>query len=1141
MSNHTGHQNTLTNITSKSDNERQLTGSIDLFQPSELANTAFVLKELSLYNWGPFQGNNQATFDLEGTAIIGPTGSGKTTLVDALMTLIVPLPKYNLASTGGHESDRDLISYVRGVTGAGNNSGDNHHIARPGKTITGLAARFESHDQVVQIGGLFWIDVPGNASADLKKLWLFTQREDQTLEHWLTLLHEGGKRAIKQFERHTTDLKVFDSKKSYLDKIQRFFEVGTNAFPLLNRAAGLKQLNSVDEIFRELVLDDRSMFARAGEVATEFDDLAIIHEELNTARRQQNSLQPLISLNKNHQKLGEQLAEQQALSEIIPIWFAIAGHQLWGTKVKDVKTAIDDLQEIIVASQEKKDQLKDQADRLNEVYLRAGGSSIESLRREIGQQEKLTADCRQRARDYQTLARNLDLDDTLSSKMLAANQLQVGKQTSELEAKAREQTTNVDQLSFERITRSQALEQVTQEYEAVKARPGSNIKGALQNFRSDLAEALSLEEDSLPFIAELVEVKTAEKPWRGAIERAIGSHRERILVPSQHMKAALNWINNRHNRVHVRLQDAMAPAAQPQFYNDGFTRKLNFKEHPHREALKALLASIDRHCVESPEQLKVTPHGMTQQGLMSGVNGRYEKQDQRSLNDNWMTGFDNRDRLATLEDEIRTLRQEEKTFQQQYDDAKKREQITRQKLNLLARLSEITFEDINLPDYEKKLRDLEQQLSALLAPDSDATKAKEALDVVKQEIKRIEHDIYENIQKKGESANQLKSAEQKREKAFAVIGDGLKDEQAQLADRLLPSLSDTNPDDLPDKEKLYQNKTISSIKTLQSSIKTAEGQLIRQMNEAQKQDTGSLSEAGTELRDIPQYLERLNTLTKEALPEKQKRFKNYLNQSSDQGVTQLLNAIDNEVSQVEERIEDLNRTLLRVDFKPGQYLQLRPQRVIHESLRNLESARRHLRAASLKEDDGESHYRALVNMVELLRQANDNRRTVGARALLDPRYRLQFTVEVCERNSHSVIERLKGSQSGSGGEKEILASYILTASLSYALCPAGASHPLFGTIVLDEAFSKSSQAVAGRIISALNEFGLHPLFVTPNKEIRLLRSHTRSAILVHRKGMKATLTPMRWETLEKHASRKSQIIVPASSTFTESENHEITP
>ncbi len=293
--------------------------------------------------------------------------------------------------------------------------------------------------------------------------------------------------------------------------------------------------------------------------------------------------------------------------------------------------------------------LEEQADRLNDVYLQAGGTSIESLRREIDQQVKLTTDCRQRSRDYQTLARNLGLDDALSARVLTANQQQVGSQQLDLQAQAAKKETDVKQLSYELVSRENQLTETTKEYDDVKSRPSSNIKGTLQNFRSDLAAALQLEEENLPFVAELMEVKAEEKTWRGAIERAIGSHRERILVPSGHMKTALRWINSRHNRIHVRLQDAKRPATQPQFYSDGFTRKLNFKDHSHREALKALLASIDRHCVDSPDQLKVTPHAMTQQGLMSGSTGRYEKQDQRSLHENWMTGFDNRDRLASLE------------------------------------------------------------------------------------------------------------------------------------------------------------------------------------------------------------------------------------------------------------------------------------------------------------------------------------------------------------------------------------------------------------------------------------------------------------------------------------------------------------
>src|SRR5690606_22006305 len=207
--------------------------------------------------------------------------------------------------------------------------------------------------------------------------------------------------------------------------------------------------------------------------------------------------------------------------------------------------------------------------------------------------------------------------------------------------------------------------------------------------------------------------------------------------------------------------------------------------------------------------------------------------------------------------------------------------------------------------------------------------------------------------------------------------------------------------------------------------------LTQMMGRAQAVDTGALAEAGTALQDVPAYLERLRLLTEEALPEKLARFLAYLNQSSDQGVTQLLSSIMNEVSIIEERIADLNETLRRVDFQTGRYLRLVPLRVTHESLRTLERAQRQLRADALKDDQGESHFMALENLVRLLRDASENRRTVGARALLDPRYRLQFSVSVIDRGSDEVLSSQQGSQGGSGGEKEIFASYILIASLSY--------------------------------------------------------------------------------------------------------------
>ena len=223
---------------------------------------------------------------------------------------------------------------------------------------------------------------------------------------------------------------------------------------------------------------------------------------------------------------------------------------------------------------------------------------------------------------------------------------------------------------------------------------------------------------------------------------------------------------------------------------------------------------------------------------------------------------------------------------------------------------------------------------------------------------------------------------------------------------------------------------------------------------------------------------------------------------------------------IEARLSELNETMFRVDFQPDRYLRLDTKKVVHESLRTLEKAQRQLNAARFVDDNGESHYKALQVLVAQLRDACERNRTLGAKALLDPRFRLEFAVSVMDRQSGNVIESRTGSQGGSGGEKEIIASYVLTASLSYALCPAGSRYPLFGTIVLDEAFSRSSHAVAGRIIAALREFGLHAVFITPNKEMRLLRDHTRSAIVVHRRGQDSNMASLSWEELEQHSRRR---------------------
>jgi len=1074
------------------------------------AEKSFFLGEIEVYNWGPFSHKHVAEIHENGTAIIGTTGSGKTTLIDALMTLLVAAPKYNLASTGGQDlkNDRDLVSYVRGVTGAESVSGGNDHILRSGKTITGLAASYGNGTKNLTIGGLLWIDGSGQAAADLKKLWFVSEADDLNLDTLLTLLHDGGSREVKKLAKETAGLNVFSSKKEYLSKIQRYFEVGANAFPLLNRAAGLKQLNSINQIFRELVLEDHSAFNDALRVAQDFDNLAVIREELEIARRQRDSLLPVKVEEHSMKKTGNKLTKAKQLRAMIPRWFASIGVDLWQGAMDEIAIRQAELVRTLHESKQQKEILKSEGAVLKSTYMEMGGAAIDEVKRTIqNEQERLTEKLNN-GKIYQNLSAELGMETEISEAQFTENK-------QKLEPLKQKNDQERDEIHLQQVHLQAEIKPATEreisiqdEIDNIKKRPGSNIEAKFQLFRDLLAEELDLSPEDIPFVAEMIEV--ADKDWRGAIERAVGSDRLRILVPEHHFKQALRWVNHRNNRLHVRLLSARESYYPQRPFHDSFIHKLSIKKHALEGALHDLLAKLDRHCVERVEELETTEHAMTIQGTMSGRKGRVDKQDQRRITEGWMTGFDNKDRLKELE---KLLVEIEEQLRFSKGESAKLEVVFKKIQNThlyINQLIPIEFSTIDAQSVKNHLDRAQRQLDALTDPSSDLAKVRESYEQIKGQIDAIEKSIEYLVGKAGGVKEELRTASENHQAACSNMGNGLDDESITIAEKNFPRAKNKDTHKLQDAERAASSSVNAKIDKLEATKAAHLQKLTKLMEVAKNVDTGALAETGSELIDVPVFLERLKALVSEDLPKRQERFEKYLNLSSGQGVTQLLTNIDNEVSHVTDRIESLNETLSRVEFKQGKYLQLEPVKVSHDSLKILEKARKHLNFAMTKDDQGESHFKALQTVIEILREAGSNTRTLASKALLDPRHRLEFyVVEVC-RETHAKSGRISGSQSGSGGEKEMMASYILTASLSYALCPPSAENPRYATIVLDEAFSKSSQAAATRIIKALRAFGLHPLFVTPNKEMSLLRSHTSSAILVH----KRSLTSLTWRDLD---------------------------
>ncbi|MBQ1868472.1 ATP-binding protein [Selenomonas sp.] len=139
----------------------------------------FRLQRLEVYNWGTFD-QKVWTLELAGdtSLLTGDVGSGKSTLVDAIITLLVPPRKvtYNKAADASAK-ERSLASYVRGYYGQKRTEdGGGRPEALRGKdqysVVLGVFSD-RNFGRTVTLAQVFWF--PDEAAASPKRFYVLAQ------------------------------------------------------------------------------------------------------------------------------------------------------------------------------------------------------------------------------------------------------------------------------------------------------------------------------------------------------------------------------------------------------------------------------------------------------------------------------------------------------------------------------------------------------------------------------------------------------------------------------------------------------------------------------------------------------------------------------------------------------------------------------------------------------------------------------------------------------------------------------------------------------------------------------------------------------------------------------------------------------
>lgn len=1094
----------------------------DLFEMGQIK-----LAEISVFNWGSFNGLHTARIDPEGTLITGDNGSGKSTFVDGLMALLLPAGKatFNVAAAQGDKSDRSLISYMRGSYGSVHDGSTTRvKSKRESSVVTALRALYRADDgSEVTLAAIFWTTQSSYSLSDVKRNYIIAKR-NLNLTEVLKAFESGNARSLKSWLRKENEIINCEDKFSEYQELYRklLYMDNKNAPLLLSRALGLKKIDDLTALIRELVLEPSSVKEDARKVVEEFVDLVAIHDQLIDARNQKEHLSKLPDISKTILNSRNEISNLEIEKNNLFVYFSELFAKLWQQQIVVLNDQLEKISITIQQHETKIEDINELIERRHEAYLQLGGNKIESIKKDIDYAQQHFNRISFSASKYQETANKLQLNAELEEKLFLHNQHLAKEQHQAAELTIKNFQDSFAIISAKLSKLQSYIRDLSKEIAEIEARPNSNIHINYQQLRDELVSSLQLAAKDCMFVGELIDLKPEQQNWQGAIERALGGLRTTLLVPFDSYSMVTKWLNARHTGLHVRVQVVNRNSEKHiQFSKDGFLVKLIWREHHYRDWLKAHLAKFDLKCVSSTMELDATPFSMTQQGLIHLEKGRFEKKDQSRIDDRrkWYLGFSNKARLALILNDQNNLKKEQQTVLKSVEQARAELDKSNVTKNMWQEIQTFQWQDINAPYWQEKLDALVTELKHIETNSENLAVAKSQWQQSKTSLQQAQQQLKQHITEQGAVSNRLTHAQKELDKAQTDAASGVDERARALISKRLTRQSLDNIDMLtPLKSKLSQ-KIEASLDTARNRKNSAERSGIGIMSAFRSHPSWQTiaAEWGSDINSLNDYLDYLSELEREGLPVLVEKFVERLNKHATQSLARIRIKLESEREEIVDRIHTINQVLKLTEFRVGTFLKLGTKKEKYPHVKIFESELTKV-LNQVTSEDHEARFIQLSQVINILEKASNpsSSHTLESLRLLDPRYQMSFFAEELDLQTGEIRDVLESSSGKSGGEKESFAGTIVAASLAYVLTPDGYDKPVYCTVFLDEAFSNTAESVSKRVLSVFKELNIHVNLITPYKNLNLARESARSLIITEKDQQKheSSLCEITWQEMD---------------------------